>query len=127
MENKSLKYLFLTMILLFILYFYLNFKKIDKGKVEHICLFKLQNLNQDMENEIYQEITTLLQIPHVEDLSFGKNITFRNNQDFNFGLRVRFKNKKGLENYGPNLIHRNFVNFIKRFYLEQHLCFDWEI
>lgn len=127
MKIKIGLYIFSFTIILYFWFYLIRSYSNHQGNVEHICLFKFRELILEEYFEIQREIETLSNIPFVLELNYGRNITFRNNQNFNFGLRVRFKNKKGLEEYGPHTLHRNFVKFIKKFYLDKHICIDWII
>lgn len=83
--------------------------------VEHIVLFRWQeDANADAINQAVEELRGLKgKIAEIGDLSCGENFSDRA-KGYTHGLVVRFRDRAGLEVYGPHPEHQQVVqNFIK--------------
>ena len=97
--------------------------------IEHFCIFNFRELSRIEKQKIYESVHDYIsKIPWVKKWSFGENIiTLRNNQGYEFGLRIEFGNIEELDSYNVHPSHRNFVTYIKQFYKKKHICVDWNI
>lgn len=82
--------------------------------LEHIVLFKPKaQTTPEQEDELVRRLLALRdQIPDIVDISAGRTITDRS-QGYRLGLVVRFRDKEGLDRYGPHPAHQQVVAFVK--------------
>ncbi|MEF3301990.1 Dabb family protein [Paenibacillus sp. GYB003] len=83
---------------------------------EHLVCFKF---NDKYEPETEQRLLdTLLsfkeRIPGIVDLTAGVNVTEEtdNRHGYSLGLRITFRDREALRQYGPHPVHRQFVRML---------------
>ena len=80
---------------------------------EHMVIFKFNDeLSQEQEQSYLNQLLAFKgKIPGIVELTAGVNVTDEtdNHKGYSLGLRVTFKSKQDLEQYGPHPIHQEFV------------------
>lgn len=94
--------------------------------VEHTVWFKMADGTGKPEREQLMAALRALkaQIAEIESLAVGEDFSGRS-RGFEVGLVVRFKDRAGLEIYGPHPIHKKFIEGHKHLWSEvQALDFE---
>lgn len=80
---------------------------------EHLVLFKFNDrITPAKEQELLEKLKAFKgTIPGIVELTAGINVTEEQErvQGYTLGLRVTFKNKEALSEYGPHPVHQSFV------------------
>lgn len=95
--------------------------------VEHVVCFQLKPTATP---EQEQQLITMLKnlkgaIAEIVDLSAGKTFTPERGQGFTVGLVVRFRDRQGLEVYGPHPAHLPVKEYVGQI-CESVLAVDYE-
>ena len=92
--------------------------------LDHIILFKANDLTGDAEREFLDRLADLGRVPGVEAIACGKNVTDRS-RGFDYCLRITFKDRAGLDAYQVDPAHRRFVEY-RQGVSSEHICVDFE-
>ncbi len=78
------------------------------GKVNHVVLFKMnsKSFTRQIELKASSECATLMQIPGVLSVQFGKTFTTDRCGEYTHCLVVIFEDRSYLSGYGPHSIHK---------------------
>jgi hypothetical protein len=83
---------------------------------EHMVTFKFnQTLNPQIEKQLLDTLMSFKgSIPGIVELTAGVNVTDEtaNIHGYTLGLRVTFKDKEALNQYGPHPVHQQFVKLL---------------
>ncbi len=84
---------------------------------EHLVFFKFNNsLTSEKEKELLGKLKAFKDvIPGIVELTAGINVTEEKERinGYTLGLRVTFKNKESLDEYGPHPVHQEFVQSLE--------------
>jgi hypothetical protein len=84
---------------------------------DHLVFFKFNDsLTPEKEKEFLEKLKALKEvIPGIIELTTGVNVTEEKEriQGYTLGLRVTFKDKGVLDEYGPHPIHQEFVQSLE--------------
>jgi hypothetical protein len=116
-----LLFVYVSLIVLFYIYFNSNIKI---EAIQHFCLFNLRKLEKLEKETIFKEVKSyILEIEFIKEWSFGENVIHPNE----FILKIVFNNQEELNAYKIHPSHRKFVNFLKNYYQKNHTCLDWKL
>ncbi len=81
---------------------------------EHLVIFKFNgSVTEKKEKELLDKLLAFKgRIPGIVDISAGINVTEEtaNRHGYSLGLRVTFKDREALREYGPHPLHQDFVS-----------------
>jgi hypothetical protein len=93
--------------------------------IDHVIMFKSEQLSNQGEQELYANLGKLLDIPGIVDIAIGKNFGERS-RGFDYCMRVTFETREDLDAYEAHPIHADVVVPYNRAVTDEHICVDFE-
>ncbi|HET6152102.1 MAG TPA: Dabb family protein [Marmoricola sp.] len=91
--------------------------------IDHVIVFKAENLPADQERELFTQLARLEQVPGVQGFALGKNVGDRS-RGFDICLRATFADRAALDAYEAHPLHLEVVAY-NRQVTSEHLCVDF--
>jgi hypothetical protein len=92
--------------------------------IDHVIMFKASELGPDGQEELFDKLATLEEIPGVVAFALGKNFGDRS-RGFDYCMRITFESRADLDAYQEHPHHLEIVAY-NRAVTEEHICVDFE-